>query len=739
MHIISGGDSGGAKTHVFALLDALKKYAEVKMICLTPGVFYQEILKKDIDTELIEQKTRFDLSVIKRISNIAVKENFDVIHVHGARANFIATMLKIRIKIPVITTVHSDYNLDFTESLYKKFVFTGINRLALRTVDYYIGVSDNFKKMLVSRGFRPNKIFTVYNGMDYSKETPYISREEFASQYNIELSDELTYVGIIGRFDIVKGHEVFIKGAAEALKQNENLRFLLAGEGPEEENLKELCRKLKIEDKVFFLGFIKNIYNFINFIDINTLTSLSESFPYVLLEGAKLKKPTISSEVGGISDLIEDSVCGRLFKSGDYRNFANAICELVESPEKAAEMGEKLYVRATTTFSNDNLAKTHMDIYNAVLKDYADDKKYDVVLSGYYGFKNNGDDALLTAIMRNLKEVKKDIRIAVLSVRPKETRKDFLIDSINRFNPFGIIKVFKKSKLFLSGGGTLIHDATSSQSLYYYLATIQLAKMLKLKVMLYANGYGPIKKRNTKRAVSTTELADYITLRDNMSYDEMRSKGVKNPNVEITADPAITLMKSNDYVTDKVFRKEGISPDGKYIGISIRKWQSLDPEFESKIAAFADYMYDTYNTRTIFFPFKISEDYEISCQIAEKMKSKSYVVKNEYTSDVFMGMISRCVMLMGMRLHSLIYATTVSVPVIGLVYDPKIEGFLKYINQDVSENVSNIDEARLRKVADDIMNNKETLVKELEENTKRLKGLAMKNAEIAIELLERKI
>ena len=72
LHMISGGDSGGAKTHVFALLDALKNYAEVKMICLTPGVFYQEILKRDIDTVLIEQKNRADLSIVRKISDIMI-------------------------------------------------------------------------------------------------------------------------------------------------------------------------------------------------------------------------------------------------------------------------------------------------------------------------------------------------------------------------------------------------------------------------------------------------------------------------------------------------------------------------------------------------------------------------------------------------------------------------------------------------------------------------------------------
>ena len=135
--MISGGDSGGAKTHVFALLDALKKYADVKIICLTPGIFYQEILKKDIDTVLIEQKNRGDLSIISKISDIIEKEGFDLLHIHGARANFVSSLLKRKIKIPIVSTVHSDYKLDFTEGFYKKYVFTLLNQIALKDMDLY--------------------------------------------------------------------------------------------------------------------------------------------------------------------------------------------------------------------------------------------------------------------------------------------------------------------------------------------------------------------------------------------------------------------------------------------------------------------------------------------------------------------------------------------------------------------------------------------------------------------------
>ena len=135
LHLISGGDTGGAKTHVFALLSALVNKIDVKMVCFSKGVFYDELSKMPVDSELIEQKGRTDMSVLERLTEI-IDEGFDIVHCHGARANFIAVALKKRgIKIPFITTVHSDYLLDF-DGFYKKLLYTSLNVYSLKKFDY---------------------------------------------------------------------------------------------------------------------------------------------------------------------------------------------------------------------------------------------------------------------------------------------------------------------------------------------------------------------------------------------------------------------------------------------------------------------------------------------------------------------------------------------------------------------------------------------------------------------------
>ena len=141
---------------------------------------------------------------------------------------------------------------------------------------------------------------------------------------------------------------------------------------------------------------------------------------------------------------IEKAENGFLFENGNSKDFADKVLTLAENKLMQLKFGENLFNKATNEFSNDNLAKSHIKIYERILKDFYDNKKYDIVLSGYYGFNNSGDDALLTAIINNLRVYKEDVRILTLSKNPKQTKKLFKVDAINRFNPFIIYKSLLK-------------------------------------------------------------------------------------------------------------------------------------------------------------------------------------------------------------------------------------------------------------------------------------------------------
>lgn len=367
LHLISGGDTGGAKTHIISLIKGIDKLIDAKIICFIDDTFYDDAKAAGIDIEVYKQRKRSDMSVVNRLVEEIKREKYDVVHCHGARANFIAMFFKNKIGIPLITTVHSDYKLDFKDSMYKQLVFTTLNTFALKRFKNYIAISDTFKEMLVDRGFKSEEIFTVYNGIDMEQEIEYVSKEEFLGRYGIDYAGK-TIIGIIARLDQVKDHETFIRAAAILLKKRKDIIFLIAGDGNDEKRLIALIDELGLSEHIHFLGFVKDQYSFFNSIDINTLTSLSESFPYAILEGALMKKTIISTNVGGLGKLIEQGKNGYLVEVGDIEDLSSKIDTLSSDKIKIKEMGENLYKKVEANYSSDTMAKEHIKIYEEIIR-----------------------------------------------------------------------------------------------------------------------------------------------------------------------------------------------------------------------------------------------------------------------------------------------------------------------------------------------------------------------------------
>lgn len=368
LHLISGGDTGGAKTHVLSLIKQLQKDIQVKIICFMEGDFLKEANEMGINIDVIKQRNRFDLKVVGQISNIIKTEGFDIVHSHGARANFISSFIKKRVNVPCITTMHSDYLHDFKGNIYKYIVFTTLNKKSLRKFDYYIAVSEEFKNMLISRGFKKEKIFTVYNGVDFNRQIIYKEKKDYLKSLGVSIPEDGLLIGIIARLHPVKGHKVLLNSAVELLKNHSNVHFLLAGDGEERKNLEEQAEKLNLVSRIHFLGFVSDVYSFINAIDINVLTSYTESFPYALLEGAFFSKATVATAVGGIPKLLINRETGYLVEAGNSKDLEKKLRYLIDNKEDRKRVGKNLYQHASQNYSLENLGDEHIKIYNKILR-----------------------------------------------------------------------------------------------------------------------------------------------------------------------------------------------------------------------------------------------------------------------------------------------------------------------------------------------------------------------------------
>ncbi len=360
----------------------------------------------------------------------------------------------------------------------------------------------------------------------------------------------------------------------------------------------------------------------------------------------------------------------------------------------------------------------------------------DVVISGYHGFKNSGDEALLFAILKTLKAKKPELDVTVLSKTPEETARVYDVKSISRYSLFAIIKEMRSSKVLLFGGGSLLQDVTSRKSIFYYLAILFLAECCKIKTMLYANGIGPITNKLSRfLAKHILNRVDVITLRDDRSEEDLKNLNVTKPKIIITADPAFTI-DTDASLSGKYFTKRaGVPNNTRLCAVSIRNWKNLKGDFCTELAKLCDYMVTDYNIHPLFVPFQYPHDLEISKRVMKSMDNPSYIINRELTVAEMFSVLSEAEITIGMRLHSLIYATTLTIPSMALVYDPKIIAFMESISQPDWVNVESFSFESAKKVLDLLVENKETKKVRLCQTNEILRKTAEDNADYLIELL----
>ena len=469
IHLISGGDSGGAKTHVHTLLQNLTKAIDVTMVCFMEGPFAQEARELGIPTVVLEGKNL--LRTYRTLKDMIVKEGYEIIHCHGARGNMMGALLKRATGLPVVTTVHSDYRLDYLGRPLARLFYGTTNTIALRLLDYRIGVSDAMTDLLISRKFDPDRLFTIYNGIDFTPRVPAVSRENYLRSQGIRPEDDPIVVGIAARLNPVKDVATLIRGFAGAYRSCPRLRLLIAGDGEERQMLEHLAQELGVSDVVRFAGWISDTDSFYHALDINTLTSLSETFPYALTEGARAGLPTVASRVGGVPYLIENGVTGLLFEAGDADGLAKQLTVLAKDPTLRAHLGQRLLHKGQTEFSIESTFRRQLQIYETILRRKArgSAKRDGVLVCGAYGRGNAGDDAILEAIVAELRALDPDLPLWVLSRNPSSTRMTYRVNSIYTFNFLRFLRRMTKTRLYINGGGSLMQDVTSHRSLWFYL------------------------------------------------------------------------------------------------------------------------------------------------------------------------------------------------------------------------------------------------------------------------------
>lgn len=316
-----------------------------------------------------------------------------------------------------------------------------------------------------------------------------------------------------------------------------------------------------------------------------------------------------------------------------------------------------------------------------------------ILLSGYFGFDNLGDEAILYSMIKKFKEIE-DIEIIVLSSNPQKTMNKFGVKAVDRMKLSAVFKEIKRCDLFISGGGSLLQDITSKRSVYYYLALIFIAKIIfNKKVMIYSQGIGPLNdEKNRKNVASLFNKLDLINVRDEDSKVELQKMGVQKE-IFVTADTVFTIDDVSTEFGNEKIKELGIS-DKKIVGISVRKWKDYDEKIISNIKKFIDSADEKFHF--VLLPFHRSGDLEISKKIIEECKSQNVSLLEEELNEIEMlSVIKNTDIMLSMRLHGVIFASVCHSYPIFISYDPKLDSLSKEMGIEEIIDVRDIDYKKL--------------------------------------------
>lgn len=364
LHLIGGMEEAGSKNHLLNLLDNLNNDKDnIILGVFEKGAIYEEAVLLGIDVRHFGQNSRYDVSIISSIIDLIKKENISILHTHGPRANLFGYFLKKKLKDNIIwtTTVHSDPRYDFIDRGVKGKIFTKINLHVLKKTDHCFAISDLFHDTLRKLNIK-SEITTIYNGIDFNKQhIQYFTRE------SLNLNPEDFVITTIGRLHPIKGHSFAIESILKIRNTTPNIKYLIVGNGDLEHKLKSLVEKLDLSDNVFFLGFQseEKIHSILEISDLFLLSSLSESFPLVVLESARASTPVIATDVGGVRDLITDTSLGWVIDHSSSDEITEAVLDAYSNKASLSQIGQNLKEKASTNYSDKQLSGT---VYKTYLK-----------------------------------------------------------------------------------------------------------------------------------------------------------------------------------------------------------------------------------------------------------------------------------------------------------------------------------------------------------------------------------
>ena len=680
---------GGAETHIYELCRALVRDGHTVTVASAGGRYADMLEAAGIRHITMPLHTKNPFAVLRcraALKKLIADGHFGVVHAHARIPAFICGSLQKKLHFRFVTTAHWVFRVT---PLWRRLADWGDRQMA---------VSEDIKQYLIDNyGQFADNISVTVNGIDTDSFAPH---GDFAAvRDELSLSASAHRIVSISRMDESRGKaQLCLAGCAERLlAKYPDLEIVIVGDGvlSAERNLLTDVRAIAdaLERKhgrkiIFTPGLRTDTPAFLAAADVFVGASRAA------LEAMSCGLPTVIAGNEGYIGIMDASrrnlalktnyCCRDCGETTEAKLYAD-LCTLFDrTADERRAMGDYCRRVILEDFSAARMAHDYEAMYES-LPAVTPDVPGRILVSGYYGFGNAGDDSIAAALVAGIRACAPDMPITFLCKDTKNSAKKYGVRTVPRFNIPAVLREMRTARLLISGGGNLLQNTTSARSLFYYTTIIRLAKRRGLRVFVLGNGLGPILGEKYERDVAKTlALADRITLREPQSLDYAASLGIPRDRLTLSADPALLLTPADARRVDYILKNVGNVP---HFAVSLRSFSTLrseevDGADEDSFAATFAAEVDAIAARTGAKPLYILMQSSRDRALTEKVNAAA-AVKGEIlgglTAREIMGVLGRCEFVISMRLHLLIYAVAVGKPPLGISYDPKIDAMMRYM------------------------------------------------------------
>lgn len=358
----SAGYGGGERYLEWLLAGLDRAKFRPLVICPESGPFVQKLMKQGVAVAIISLEPLMNPLALLELARLLKRERVAVLQTHGARANVYGRLAgRIAGVHYIVSTVHNAIS-DYEVSPLKRWVYKSILRMTEPLADRTICVSEAIRQAVVADcPGAAAKTVTIYNGVDPASFTQR-GRDRIRREWCTGPGPVLLTVA---RLTAQKGHRYLLDALPALLKEWPGVCCLFVGDGEGREALRALAREQDVEHACRFVGATDAVTEFYAAADVVVLPSLSEGFPFVVLEALAMARPVVATAVNGVPEIIEDGMTGRLVPARNAPALAAAIGQVLRNRETAARMGEAGRARVAAKFTAERMVRETIALLEA--------------------------------------------------------------------------------------------------------------------------------------------------------------------------------------------------------------------------------------------------------------------------------------------------------------------------------------------------------------------------------------